>query len=138
MKKSDIASILMILGTLVVMASIVLPLFGSSSLTGQWTEEQAQEHSMAGATMHALAHERLAAKNPEAHKLEKGGHSGTEDHADAVQKFDAAEKVFQEGKQKLDSAQSLPERIAFWLRMLGGGVLVVGLAIYFQDRRHAS
>jgi hypothetical protein len=129
MKQVSLASIpMMAVGVILIIASFLLPYFAASSLTGDWTKEQAEAHSKRSAELHELAHE-MAHHHATAEK----NHSG--DEAELKRRFEEVQKRYDEGDALLRDAQELPDRIIFRLQCIGGSILFVGLAIFFRYHR---
>jgi hypothetical protein len=127
MKSIYLASSLIVLGLILVLTSYLLPLFAPSAVEGTWTAEQAAEHAQVSADWHRLAHE-------QGHASETSANHQAEDAA-ARRAFDAAKAKYQEGDARLNQAQSLPDRIAFWIQCAGGALLVLGVAVYYSQQR---
>jgi hypothetical protein len=112
-----VAASLIVLGLLLVLISFVLPYLAPSAIEGNWTPEQAQEHAKWSAESHRLAHER-------------------EHGSDAAKRaFAEADAKYKEGDAQLVRAQTLPDRITFWIGCAGGAVLLLGLGSYYNYQR---
>lgn len=104
-------------GVALILFSFMLParLLSQSN----WTPEQAKQYQAASLKLHSLSHASL--------------HSTPEADREAQQnQLKQADADYQAIRSQLDSATKRPKNIAFAMRILGAGLLIVGgITLYF-------
>ncbi len=111
--------ILLVGGVALVLFSFMLP----TKLLSQsgWTPEQAKRYQDASLKLHSLSHASL--------------HSTPEADREAQQReLNQADADYQAIRRQLDSATNRPKNIAFAMRLVGGGLLIVGGIAFYRLR----
>lgn len=127
--KIYVAGTLLLIGAAMTIAAPFLPQFYPQEKL--WSQEEAEEHSVAAATLHKASHDAVFVETVDER-------ASQEDIIQAKQALEAAEARFDRSKERLENAQFWQNGFPKYLRIGGCVVAVIGLLIYAAERGKAE